>query len=177
YDPRTGRFVQEDPIGLAGGVNLYGFAGADPVNYSDPFGLCPIEVDGVPCILTGAMHGTLAGAWAGAVVGGAGGTFILPGVGTLAGGGGGVVAGGLAGLAAGTTAGAVRDLGSLVEMSGLGDKIKRKITRTIETVGFIVGLLQGEPPPKKPDDEHKPPPPAPTSTKSLIPDKKDNKEP
>lgn len=30
-----------DPIGLAGGLNLYGFAGGDPVNYSDPFGLCP----------------------------------------------------------------------------------------------------------------------------------------
>jgi RHS repeat-associated protein len=26
YDPATGRFTQEDPIGLAGGVNLYGFA-------------------------------------------------------------------------------------------------------------------------------------------------------
>jgi len=33
-------FTQEDPIGLAGGLNLYGFAGGDPVNFSDPFGLC-----------------------------------------------------------------------------------------------------------------------------------------
>ena len=41
YDPATGRFTQEDPIGLAGGMNLYGFAGGDPVNFSDPFGLCP----------------------------------------------------------------------------------------------------------------------------------------
>ena len=41
YDPAAGRFTQEDPIGLAGGLNLYGFAGGDPVNYSDPFGLCP----------------------------------------------------------------------------------------------------------------------------------------
>ncbi|MDB4913031.1 MAG: hypothetical protein JWM95_675 [Gemmatimonadetes bacterium] len=41
YDPRTGRFTQEDPIGLAGGMNLYGFAGGDPVNFSDPFGLMP----------------------------------------------------------------------------------------------------------------------------------------
>ncbi len=37
----TGHFTQEDPIGLAGGMNLYGFAGGDPVNFSDPFGLCP----------------------------------------------------------------------------------------------------------------------------------------
>ena len=41
YDPKTGRFTQEDPIGLAGGLNLYGFANGDPVNFSDPFGLCP----------------------------------------------------------------------------------------------------------------------------------------
>ena len=40
YDPISGRFTQEDPIGLAGGLNTYGFAGGDPVNYSDPFGLC-----------------------------------------------------------------------------------------------------------------------------------------
>jgi RHS repeat-associated protein len=41
YDPATGRFTQEDPIGLVGGLNLYGYAGGDPVSYSDPFGLCP----------------------------------------------------------------------------------------------------------------------------------------
>lgn len=41
YDPNGGRFTQEDPIGLAGGLNLYGFANGDPVNFTDPFGLCP----------------------------------------------------------------------------------------------------------------------------------------
>jgi RHS repeat-associated protein len=46
YDPQTGRFTQEDPIGLAGGLNLYGFASGDPVNYSDPFGLCPKDAGG-----------------------------------------------------------------------------------------------------------------------------------
>ena len=45
YDPGTGRFTQEDPIGLAGGLNAYGFAGGDPVNYADPAGLCPIGSD------------------------------------------------------------------------------------------------------------------------------------
>jgi RHS repeat-associated protein len=39
YDPKTGRFTQEDPIGLAGGLNTYGFAGGDPVSYEDPYGL------------------------------------------------------------------------------------------------------------------------------------------
>ena len=40
YDPKTGRFAQEDPIGLGGGTNLYGFAAGDPVNFRDPLGLC-----------------------------------------------------------------------------------------------------------------------------------------
>jgi RHS repeat-associated protein len=42
YDPVTGRFTQEDPIGLDGGLNLYGFASGDAVNFADPFGLCPL---------------------------------------------------------------------------------------------------------------------------------------
>jgi hypothetical protein len=36
-----GLYTQQDPIGIAGGLNLYGYANGDPVNYSDPFGLCP----------------------------------------------------------------------------------------------------------------------------------------
>jgi uncharacterized protein RhaS with RHS repeats len=44
YDPSTGQFTQEDPIGLAGGRNLYAFAGGDPINFRDPFGLCPMCV-------------------------------------------------------------------------------------------------------------------------------------
>ncbi len=43
YDSEQGRFTQEDPIGLSGGINLYGFANGDPVTYSDPYGLCPPE--------------------------------------------------------------------------------------------------------------------------------------
>ncbi|HUQ46609.1 MAG TPA: RHS repeat-associated core domain-containing protein [Gemmatimonadaceae bacterium] len=39
FDANTARFTQEDPIGIAGGVNQYGFANGDPVNHSDPFGL------------------------------------------------------------------------------------------------------------------------------------------
>jgi RHS repeat-associated protein len=45
YDPSTGKFTQRDPAGLAGGLNLYGYAGGDAVNYSDPFGLCTIGKD------------------------------------------------------------------------------------------------------------------------------------
>ena len=39
YDPATGQFTQTDPIGIAGGLNVYGFAAGDPVTYSDPYGL------------------------------------------------------------------------------------------------------------------------------------------
>ena len=41
YDAGTGQFTQQDPIGIAGGANVYGFAGGDPVNFGDPFGLWP----------------------------------------------------------------------------------------------------------------------------------------
>ena len=38
YDPDVGRFVSQDPIGLAGGVNLYSYA-PNPLNWVDPLGL------------------------------------------------------------------------------------------------------------------------------------------
>jgi RHS repeat-associated protein len=47
YDPEARRFTSEDPIGIEGGLNPYIFAGNDPVNGSDPFGLRPCdEMDG-----------------------------------------------------------------------------------------------------------------------------------
>jgi RHS repeat-associated protein len=38
YDPTSGRWLSRDPIGEAGGENLYGFVGNDPVNQVDLFG-------------------------------------------------------------------------------------------------------------------------------------------
>jgi len=47
-DPHTGNFTQADPIGIAGGLNVFGYANGDPITYSDPLGLCPPE-DDEPC--------------------------------------------------------------------------------------------------------------------------------
>lgn len=38
YDPVIGRFVSEDPLGFAAGVNFYNYVGGDPVNANDPMG-------------------------------------------------------------------------------------------------------------------------------------------
>jgi RHS repeat-associated protein len=39
YDPKTGRYLEADPIGQYGGINLYLYAYSNPQKYIDPFGL------------------------------------------------------------------------------------------------------------------------------------------
>ncbi len=51
YDPVTGRYMQSDPIGLAGGLNTYGYVGGNPVGATDPTG------QDIAFIINGATEG------------------------------------------------------------------------------------------------------------------------
>lgn len=46
YSPALGRFISQDPIGLAGGMNVYSYVGNNPVNFIDPLGLYTVYVSG-----------------------------------------------------------------------------------------------------------------------------------
>ena len=55
YDTGTGRWLNRDPIGEAGGINLYGYVGGNPVMWIDPDGRSPL-------IVIGAVIGGVSGA-------------------------------------------------------------------------------------------------------------------
>ncbi len=42
YDPQNGRFLTRDPVGYAGGLNLYSLGLYNPVNNQDPNGFSPV---------------------------------------------------------------------------------------------------------------------------------------
>jgi RHS repeat-associated protein len=50
YDPQTGRYVQADPIGQRGGVNVYTYANLNPLLRSDRLGLLPGEIPEEPFV-------------------------------------------------------------------------------------------------------------------------------
>ncbi|GIE89927.1 RHS repeat-associated core domain-containing protein [Actinoplanes regularis] len=56
YSPTLQRFISEDPIGFAGGTNLYAYAANSPTNYTDPSGNNPMVVG---CIVGGLTDGAM----------------------------------------------------------------------------------------------------------------------
>jgi RHS repeat-associated protein len=101
YDPDTGRFTAPDPVPTTPGnpnASSYAYANNDPVNQSDPSGLCPLCISaGVGALIGGALEGGIyswqhrndgqfswgglaTAAGKGALVGGAAG-LLMPGAG------------------------------------------------------------------------------------------------
>lgn len=46
YDPQIGRYIEPDPLGLAGGINIYDYVDGNPISRIDPTGLSCVAVNG-----------------------------------------------------------------------------------------------------------------------------------
>lgn len=61
YSATLGRFLQTDPKGVDGGINLYAYTGNDPVNATDPTGLYTLQIgfggSGTFCPFCAALFG------------------------------------------------------------------------------------------------------------------------
>ena len=142
YDPQLGRWTQRDPIGFAGGLNLYGFCVNSPQNVVDYYGR-----------LWGIVIGAVLGAVVGAVKASIKGESVLGGA--LAGAATGAVVGATMGLAAGVGVGAGMGIGAVGSAAGaaLGEVIEQQFddrpgicwpkVGIKAAVGAVTGLVGG----------------------------------
>jgi RHS repeat-associated protein len=143
YRPTWGRFMQPDPIGYAGGSNLYAYVGNDPLNNTDPSGTIAFQLGGAAA---GAVIGltiqvgidawnwqlSSASVYAGAIVGGA------------AGGAAATLCGTCATVVAGAVSGAVAGGASNLVTSGLGGTFSAMSLGTDVAFGAVGGAAVGQ---------------------------------
>jgi RHS repeat-associated protein len=86
YDSETGRWLTRDPIGYAGGLNLYAYCSNGPAGGADPSGFDEEEERDDQIIVTSIQTTTtILGGIGGGLAGGAGGAVVGVGVGAIPG--------------------------------------------------------------------------------------------
>ena len=71
YNPTTGRFLSEDPIGFAGsGMNLYAYASENPLRFNDPWGMCIATLNKAAQFVSNCMSSAATPVWDAAWMGG-----------------------------------------------------------------------------------------------------------
>lgn len=148
YEPATGRYLQSDPIGLAGGANRYTYANNNPLVWVDPLGLFCLTLPQIEIVAAAGGGAVAGGLFGGGIVGALAGATIAGGTAAaahLAGGGGfsSAGAGAAAGFAAAARSGGSRRGGAFVGAftSSLAGNDSNPFSNTI--AGSLGGFFGG----------------------------------